>query len=130
MTVKAGGHLRVLQEKAAGEGQGRGLHHRGEVEEVPGRAAHGAKAGILEQEDLAGLQGGGLGLGVGAYHVVRQDHRLVGGSKVSSKIGVINNLLEIADTIIIGGGMAYTFSAAQGGKVGDSPVEMWLILSA
>ena len=43
-----------------------------------------------------------------------------GGSKVSSKIGVINNLLEIADTIIIGGGMAYTFSAAQGGKVGDS----------
>ena len=34
-----------------------------------------------------------------------------------------NNLLEIADTIIIGGGMAYTFSAAQGGKVGDSLLE-------
>ena len=45
---------------------------------------------------------------------------ILGGSKVSSKIGVINNLLEIADTIIIGGGMAYTFSAAQGGKVGNS----------
>ena len=42
---------------------------------------------------------------------------ILGGSKVSSKIGVINNLLEIADTIIIGGGMAYTFSAAQGGKL-------------
>ena len=35
---------------------------------------------------------------------------ILGGSKVSSKIGVINNLLEIADTIIIGGGMAYTFA--------------------
>jgi len=48
---------------------------------------------------------------------------ILGGSKVSSKIGVINNLLEIADTIIIGGGMAYTFSAAQGGAVGDSLLE-------
>ena len=52
---------------------------------------------------------------------------ILGGSKVSSKIGVINNLLEIADTIIIGGGMSYTFSAAQGGKVGDSLLEAdWL----
>ena len=48
---------------------------------------------------------------------------ILGGSKVSSKIGVINNLLEIADTIIIGGGMAYTFAAAQGGKVGESLLE-------
>ena len=48
---------------------------------------------------------------------------ILGGSKVSSKIGVINNLLEIADTIIIGGGMAYTFSAAQGGAVGKSLLE-------
>ena len=52
---------------------------------------------------------------------------ILGGSKVSSKIGVINNLLEIADTIIIGGGMAYTFSAAQGGKIGNSLLESeWL----
>ncbi|MCD7756987.1 MAG: phosphoglycerate kinase [Clostridiales bacterium] len=48
---------------------------------------------------------------------------ILGGSKVSSKIGVINNLLEIADTVIIGGGMAYTFAAAQGGTVGDSLLE-------
>ena len=48
---------------------------------------------------------------------------ILGGSKVSSKIGVINNLLEIADTVIIGGGMAYTFSAAQGGTVGNSLLE-------
>ncbi len=52
---------------------------------------------------------------------------ILGGAKVSSKIGVINNLLEIADTIIIGGGMSYTFSAAQGGKVGSSLLEAdWL----
>jgi len=48
---------------------------------------------------------------------------ILGGSKVSSKIGVINNLLEIADTIIIGGGMSYTFSAAYGGKIGNSLFE-------
>ncbi len=42
---------------------------------------------------------------------------------MSSKFGVINNLLEIADTVIIGGGMAYTFAAAQGGKIGDSLLE-------
>ena len=48
---------------------------------------------------------------------------ILGGAKVSSKIGVINNLLEIADTIIIGGGMSYTFSAALGGKVGNSLLE-------
>ena len=48
---------------------------------------------------------------------------ILGGSKVSSKIGVINNLLEISDTIIIGGGRAYTFSAAQGGTIGDSLLE-------
>lgn len=56
---------------------------------------------------------------------------ILGGSKVSSKIGVINNLLEIADTIIIGGGMAYTFSAAQGGKIGDSLLESdWMDYAA
>ena len=48
---------------------------------------------------------------------------ILGGSKVSSKIGVINNLLEIADTIIIGGGMAYTFIKAQGGEIGTSLLE-------
>lgn len=48
---------------------------------------------------------------------------ILGGSKVSSKIGVINHLLDKADTIIIGGGMAYTFSAAQGGKIGSSLLE-------
>ena len=48
---------------------------------------------------------------------------VLGGSKVSSKIGVINNLLELADTVIIGGGMAYTFAKAQGGEIGTSLLE-------
>ena len=48
---------------------------------------------------------------------------VLGGAKVSDKIGVINNLLEKADTIIIGGGMAYTFTKAQGGNIGKSLCE-------
>ncbi len=47
---------------------------------------------------------------------------ILGGSKVSDKINVINNLLEKVDTLIIGG-MAYTFAVAQGGKVGESLLE-------
>lgn len=45
---------------------------------------------------------------------------IVGGSKVSSKITIIENLLAKVDNIIIGGGMTYTFVAAQGGKIGSS----------
>ena len=48
---------------------------------------------------------------------------VLGGAKVSDKIGVISNLLEKADTLIIGGGMAYTFIRAQGGKIGKSLCE-------
>ncbi|MGM9662721.1 MAG: phosphoglycerate kinase [Oscillospiraceae bacterium] len=48
---------------------------------------------------------------------------VLGGAKVSDKIGVINNLLDKADTVIIGGGMAYTFLKAQGGEIGRSLLE-------
>ena len=48
---------------------------------------------------------------------------ILGGAKVSSKISVIENLLEKVDTLIIGGGMSYTFSKAQGGSVGCSLLE-------
>ena len=48
---------------------------------------------------------------------------IIGGAKVSDKIGVIDNLLEKADAIIIGGGMAYTFLTAQGQSTGKSLVE-------
>ena len=45
---------------------------------------------------------------------------IIGGSKVSSKLGVIKNLLDKVDNLIIGGGMGYTFIKAQGGKIGQS----------
>ncbi len=48
---------------------------------------------------------------------------ILGGSKVSSKISVINNLLDKVDTLIIGGGMAYTFAKSQGKEIGTSLVE-------
>ena len=48
---------------------------------------------------------------------------VLGGAKVSDKIAVINNLLDKADTVIIGGGMAYTFAKAQGGSIGKSLCE-------
>lgn len=48
---------------------------------------------------------------------------ILGGAKVSDKIGVINNLLDKVDTLIIGGGMAYTFLKAQGYGVGKSLLE-------
>ena len=48
---------------------------------------------------------------------------VLGGAKVSDKIAVINNLLDKADTVIIGGGMACTFAKAQGGSIGKSLCE-------
>ena len=48
---------------------------------------------------------------------------ILGGAKVSDKLGVISNLIKISDAIIIGGGMAYTFFKAEGGKIGNSLCE-------
>ena len=62
-------------------------------------------------------------LGNAVNNPVRPLVAILGGSKVSSKISVINNLLEKVDTLIIGGGMAYTFMKALGEEVGDSLLE-------
>ncbi|HET6325339.1 MAG TPA: phosphoglycerate kinase [Planctomycetaceae bacterium] len=56
-------------------------------------------------------------------HPQRPFLAILGGAKVSDKIDVIRNLLSICDRVLIGGAMAYTFSLAQGGKVGKSLVE-------
>ncbi len=62
-------------------------------------------------------------LGNAVNNPVRPLVAILGGSKVSSKISVINNLLEKVDTLIIGGGMAYTFMVAKGYNVGTSLLE-------
>ena len=93
-----------------------GAVHRAHAS-TAGVAAHlPAVSGFLIQKELDFI-GGALA------NPKRPLVAILGGSKVSSKIGVINNLLEIADTIIIGGGMSYTFRAAFGGKIGMSLFE-------
>ena len=62
-------------------------------------------------------------LGNAVDNPVRPFAAILGGSKVSSKISVIDNLLEKVDVLLIGGGMAYTFVKAAGGKIGKSLVE-------
>ena len=75
-----------------------------------------AVAGYLIQKEIEFL-------GNAVNNPVRPCVAILGGSKVSSKISVINNLLEKVDTLIIGGGMAYTFMKAQGYEVGNSLLE-------
>lgn len=62
-------------------------------------------------------------LGNAVDHPERPFAAILGGSKVSSKISVIDNLLEKVDILLIGGGMAYTFIKAEGGSIGKSLVE-------
>ena len=62
-------------------------------------------------------------LGSAVENPVRPFLAILGGAKVSDKLGVINNLLEKVDTLIIGGGMAYTFIEALGHEIGTSLLE-------
>ena len=62
-------------------------------------------------------------LGQAVENPVRPFVAILGGAKVSDKINVINNLLDKVDTLIIGGGMAYTFEKAQGDEIGNSLCE-------
>ena len=97
-----------------------GAVHRAHASTAGVAAYLPAVSGFLIEKELE-IMGGALA------NPKRPLVAILGGSKVSSKIGVINNLLDIADTIIIGGGMAYTFAKAQGGSVGTSLLEAdWL----
>ena len=62
-------------------------------------------------------------LGNAVENPVRPFVAILGGAKVADKLNVISNLLEKCDTLIIGGGMAYTFIKAQGGEIGTSLVD-------
>lgn len=75
-----------------------------------------AVCGYLIQKELKFL-------GDAVNNPVRPFVAILGGAKVSDKIAVINNLLDKVDTLIIGGGMAYTFLKAQGYEIGTSLVE-------
>ncbi len=93
-----------------------GTVHRAHASTAGVAAYLPAVAGLLVQKELE-IMGGALS------DPKRPLVAVLGGSKVSDKIGVINHLLDLADTIIIGGGMAYTFLKAQGHGIGASLCE-------
>ena len=85
--------------------------------------AHASTAGVAKY--LPAVAGFLIGkeldfLGNAVDHPVRPFLAILGGAKVKDKIGVIKNLLEKVDVLVIGGGMSYTFQVALGGKVGRS----------
>jgi phosphoglycerate kinase len=75
-----------------------------------------AAAGLLMEKELAYL-------GKAVTNPARPFVAILGGAKVSDKIEVVENLMKIADAMLIGGGMAYTFEKAQGLPIGKSLVE-------
>jgi len=93
-----------------------GTVHRAHASTAGVAAYLPAYAGLLVEKELSVM-------GKALDDPKRPFVAVLGGAKVSDKINVINNLLEKADTIIIGGGMAYTFKKAQGFEVGKSLLE-------
>lgn len=73
-------------------------------------------SGLLMEKELSSL-------GELLQNPQRPFTAIVGGSKVSTKIGVIENLIDKVDNIVLGGGMTYTFKKAEGGKIGGSICE-------
>jgi len=85
--------------------------------------AHASTAGVADY--LPAVAGYLIGkeldfLGKAVENPERPFVAILGGAKVKDKIGVITNLLDKVDTLIIGGGMAFTFTKAMGGEIGDS----------
>ena len=80
------------------------------------RFVHQAAAGLLMEKELAYL-------GEALTNPARPFVAILGGAKVSDKIEVVENLMKIADAMLIGGGMAYTFLKADGQPIGKSLVE-------
>jgi len=93
-----------------------GAVHRAHASTAGVAAYLPAVSGFLIQKELE-IMGGALAAPARPFVAI------LGGAKVSDKIAVINNLLDKADTIIIGGGMAYTFLKAQGHTIGKSLLE-------
>ncbi len=94
-----------------------GTAHRAHASNVGVADYLPAVAGLLLEKEINYL-------GNAISHPKRPFTAILGGAKVSGKIGVINNLIGKVDHILIGGGMANTFFAAQGYKLGDSLVEI------
>lgn len=93
-----------------------GTVHRAHASTAGVAAYLPAYAGLLVLKELSVM-------GKALEEPARPFVAVLGGAKVSDKIGVINNLLSKADTIIIGGGMAYTFIKAMGYEIGKSLLE-------
>ena len=93
-----------------------GIVHRAHASTAGVAAYLPAYAGLLVLKELSVM-------GKALEEPARPFVAVLGGAKVSDKIGVINNLLSKADTIIIGGGMAYTFIKAMGYEIGKSLLE-------
>ncbi|MEA4946494.1 MAG: phosphoglycerate kinase [Oscillospiraceae bacterium] len=93
-----------------------GTVHRAHASTAGVAAYLPAYAGLLVEKELSVM-------GKALDDPKRPFVAVLGGAKVSDKINVINNLLEKADTVIIGGGMAYTFIKAQGCAIGTSLLE-------
>ena len=93
-----------------------GTAHRAHASTAGVAAYLPAVCGYLIQKEISVM-------GKALADPVRPFVAILGGAKVSDKIGVINNLIDKVDTLIIGGGMAYTFFRAQGHNIGNSLCE-------
>jgi len=106
--------LAALAELYVGDGFGAVHRKHASVYDVPRRLPHAAGGLIVAEVGVLKRL---------TENVERPYAVVLGGSKVSDKLGVIDNLLDKADRILVGGGMVYTFLAAQGHQVGKSLLE-------